>query len=133
MAPNAANPMSTARTCARMNVTSCDISCSKPPYMNQFNIVLYYLVVFQYDHDLPSNDHSGVFSLLEPLHNRYIIYTFPSIYMTSNVRKNPPSMSCNSGLSMIYREICHPITLGNLRHLLETFQRLEYLSIFVSY
>ena len=101
MAPNAPKPMSTARTCARMNVTSCDISCSRPPYMNQFNIVYYYLVVFQYDHDLPSNDHSGVFSLLEPLHNKYIMYMFPKIYMTSNERKNPPSMSCNSGLSMI--------------------------------
>ena len=132
MAPNAPNPIITARTCARINAISCDISCSKPPYMNQFIIVLYYLVVFQYDHDLPSYDHSGVFSLLEPLHNRYIIYTFPSIYMTSNERKNPPTMSCNSGLSMIYRLICHPI-IGNLRHLLETFQRLESLSICVSY
>ena len=123
MAPNAANPMSTARTCARMNVTSCDISC-KPPYMNQFNIVLYYLVVFQYDHDLPSYDHSGVCFLPEPLIIRYSIYTLPSIYMTSNVRNRVPSMSCNRGLSMIYREICHPITLGNHHHLLETFQRL---------
>ena len=69
--------------------------------MNQFNIVYYYLVVFQYDHDLPSNDHSGVFSLLEPLHNKYIMYMFPKIYMTSNERKNPPSMSCNNGISMI--------------------------------
>ena len=132
MAPNPKTPMSTASICAVMNATCADISCSRPPYMNQFNIVLYYLVVFQYDQGLPSNDHSGVCFLPEPLHNRYIIYTFPSIYMTSNERKNPPTMSCNSGLSMIYRLICHPI-IGNLRHLLETFQRLESLSICVSY
>ena len=101
MAPNATTPMSTASICAVMNATCADISCSRPPYMNQFIIVYYYLVVFQYDHDLPSNDHSGVFSLLELLHNKYIIYMFPKIYMTSNVRKNPPNMSCNNGLSMI--------------------------------
>ena len=91
--------------------------------MNQFIIVLYYLVVFQYDHDLPSYDHSGVCFLPEPLHNRYIIYTFPKTYMTSNERKNPPTMSCNSGLSMIYRLICHPI-IGNLRHHVETCRHL---------
>ena len=101
MAPNATTPMSTASICAVMNATCADISCSRPPYMNQFIIVYYYLVVFQYDHDLPSNDHSGVFSLLELLHNKYIMYMFPKIYMTSNVRKNPPNMSCNNGLSMI--------------------------------
>ena len=101
MAPNAMTPMSTASICAVMNATCADISCSKPPYMNQFNIVLYYLVVFQYDQGLPSYDHSGVCFLPEPLHNRYIIYTFPKIYMTSNERKNPPTMSCNSGISMI--------------------------------
>ena len=101
MAPNATTPMSTASICAVMNATCADISCSRPPYMNQFIIVYYYLVVFQYDHDLPSNDHSGVFSLLELLHNKYIMYMFPKIYMTSNMRKNPPNMSCNNGLSMI--------------------------------
>ena len=40
MAPNATTPMSTASICAVMNATCADISCSKPPYMNQFNIVL---------------------------------------------------------------------------------------------
>ena len=75
--------MSTASICAVMNATCADISC-KPPYMNQFIIVYYYLVVFQYDHDLPSNDHSGVCFLPDPLHNKYIMYMFPKIYMTSN-------------------------------------------------
>ena len=101
MAPNATTPMSTASICAVMNATCADISCSRPPYMNQFIIVYYYLVVFQYDHDLPSNDHSGVCFLPDPLHNKYIMYMFPKIYMTSNERKNPPSMSCNNGISMI--------------------------------
>ena len=102
MAPNATTPMSTASICAVMNATCCDKSGISPYVcMYQFNIVFYYLVVFQYDHDLPSYDHSGVCFLPDPLHNKYIIYTLPKIYMTSNVRKNPPSMSCNSGLSMI--------------------------------
>ena len=100
MAPNPNTPIMTASICAVMNATCCDISC-KPPYMNQFNIVLYYLVVFQYDQGLPSYDHSGVCFLPDPLIIRYSIYTLPSTYMTSSVRNRVPSMSCNSGLSMI--------------------------------
>ena len=133
MAPNPNTPIMTASICAVMNATCADISCSKPPYMNQFIIVYYYLVVFQYDQGLPSNDHSGVCFLPEPLHNRYNIYKFPSIYMTSNVRNRVPRRLCNHGMSIMIRDSFQPITLGNLRHLLETCQLLVLLSNFVSY
>ena len=128
MTPNAMTPMSTASICAVMNATCADISCSRPPYMNQFIIVYYYLVVFQYDQGLPSNDHSGVCFLPDPLIIRYSIYTLPSTYMTSSVRNRVPIRLCNHGLSIIGRDNCHPITLETHHHLLEIYQDLELLS-----
>ena len=128
MAPNPKTPMSTASICAVMNATCADISCSRPPYMNQFNIVLYYLVVFQYDQGLPSNAHSGVCFLPDPLIIRYSIYTLPNTYMTSSVRNRVPIRLCSHGLSIMGRDNCHPITLGNLRHHVETCHLLVLLS-----
>ena len=119
MAPNATTPMSTASICAVMNATCCDKSGISPYVcMYQFNIVFYYLVVFQYDQGFPSNDHSGVFSVPEPLINRYNIYTFPKIYMTSKVRNRVPMRLCSHGLSIITRLSFHPITLEMCHHLL---------------
>ena len=88
----------------------------------------YYLVVFQYDHDLPSYDHSGVCFLPEPLHNRYTIYKFPSIYMTRDVRNRVPIRLCSHGMSMITRLNCHPITLETCHHLLVFCRILGHLS-----
>ena len=89
-----------------------------------------YLYCFQYDHGLPSYDHSVCFCLVF-LVSLYIIYGTSSIYDRSNVRNRNPIVLCSHGISIMVLDSFHPITIGNHHHrdpmwcnLLETCLRL---------